>query len=117
MKKAFTIFIGFLHDFAAGCWGATVLAVYWVDREAAQRQDLKPILDVLERRFFWAGIACVAIVLLAGMGRTFTYAVIGSVYGEQSEALRRKMLIIKHIVLVAVFGAGTWWQYYLVFPH
>ena len=53
MKKAFIIFIGFLHDFAAGCWGATVLAVYWVDLEAAQRQDLKPLLDGLERRFFW----------------------------------------------------------------
>ena len=117
IKKAFTIFIGFLHDFAAGCWGATVLAVYWVDLEAAQRQDLKPILDGLERRFFWAGIACVAIVLLAGMGRTFTYAFVGSVYGEQSEALRRKMLIVKHAVLFTVFGAGTWWQYAMAFSR
>lgn len=111
MKKAFTIFIGFLHDFAAGCWTATVLAVYWVDRVASQRPELMSSLDGLERRFFWAGIACIAVVLAAGMGRTFTYAYIGSVYGEQSEQLRRRMLIIKHIVLLAVFGFGAWWQY------
>lgn len=117
MKKAFTIFIGFLHDFAAGCWAATVLGVYWADRIASQRPDLMPSLVELERRFFWAGIACVAVVLLAGTGRTFTYAYIGSVYGEPSEQLRRKMLIIKHIVLLAVFGLGTWWQYAMAYSH
>ncbi len=115
MNKAFTIFIGFLHDFAAGCWAATVLAVYWVDRIAMQRPELKITFDLLERQFFWAGVGCTAIVLLAGMGRTFTYAYIGSVYGEPSEQLRRKMLIIKHIVLFTVFGLGTWWQYGMSF--
>jgi len=115
MKKGITIFIGFLHDFAAGCWAASVLAVYWVDRIAAQRPDLKITLDVLERQFFWAGVGCTVVVLLAGMGRTFTYAYIGNVYGEQSEQLRRKMLIIKHVVLFTVFGLGTWWQYVMAF--
>ena len=47
MNKAFTIFIGFLHDFAAGCWAPSVLAVYWVDRIALQRPELKPVLDGL----------------------------------------------------------------------
>jgi len=115
MKKALTIFIGFLHDFAAGCWAASVLAVYWVDRAALQRPELKPTLDALELQLFWAGIACVAIVLLAGMGRTFTYAYIGSVYGEDAERLRRRMLIIKHVVLMLIFGSGIYWQYTLVF--
>ena len=117
MKKAFTIFIGFLHDFAAGCWAATVLAVYWVDRVAMHQPELKTALDVLERQFFWAGVGCTVVVLLAGMGRTFTYAYIGSVYGEQSEQLRRKMLMIKHIVLFMVFGLGTWWQYLMAFSR
>jgi len=35
--------VGFIHDFAAGCWEATVLAI------------------------------CVGVVLLAGMGRTLTF--------------------------------------------
>jgi len=117
MNKAFTIFIGFLHDFAAGCWAATVLAIYWLDCVALQRPELKPVLDGLERQFFWAGIVSVVIVLLAGMGRTFTYAHIGSVYGEDAEKLRRKMLIIKHVVLMLIFGSGIYWQYTLVFDR
>jgi putative copper export protein len=115
MKKAMTIFIGFLHDFAAGCWAASVLAVYWIDHVALLRPELKSSLDGLERQFFWAGLGCVAVVLLAGMGRTFTYAYIGSVYGEDAERLRRKMLIVKHVVLMLIFGSGIYWQYSLVF--
>lgn len=114
-KAAIAIFIGFLHDFAAGCWGATVLAVYWIDRLAAVQPELKASLDGLGRHFFWAGLLCVAVVLLAGIGRTFTYAYIGSVYGEQNEPLRRRMLIIKHIILFIIFGGGIWWQYRMVF--
>jgi uncharacterized membrane protein len=115
MKKAFTIFIGFLHDFAAGCWAATVLAVYWLDRIGSQHVELRTQLVGLERQFFWAGISSVVIVLLAGTGRTFTYAYIGTVYGEDAESLRRRMLIIKHIVLFTVFGLGIWWQYTIAF--
>jgi len=117
MKKAFTIFIGFIHDFAAGCWAATVVAIYWVHRLALQRPELKELLNGLEKQFFWAGIACIVIVILAGVGRTFTYAYIGSVYGEQSEKLRRRMLVVKHIVLFSVFGGGTWWQYIMAFTR
>jgi putative copper export protein len=113
MKKALTIFIGFLHDFAAGCWAATVLAVYWVDRISSGRPELKPLFDTLEQRFFWAGVACTAVVLTAGTGRTFTY--VDNVYGPEAEQSRRRMLIIKHLLLVAVFGLGTWWQYTLAY--
>ena len=70
VKKAITIFIGFLHDFAAGCWAASVLAVYSVDPMALRSTELKPVLDGPERQFFWAGVGCTAVVLLAGMSRT-----------------------------------------------
>lgn len=113
MNKALTIFIGFLHDFAAGCWAATLLAVYWVDRIAQAQVEIKPMLDGLERQFFWAGIGCMVIVLAAGMGRTFTY--VNNVYGPDAEQARRRLLMIKHIVLFTVFGLGTWWQYSLAF--
>jgi len=82
---------------------------------ASERPWLKPFLDGLEEQFFWAGIACVAVVLLAGMGRTFTYAYIGEVYGADAETLRRKMLMVKHLLLFAIFGLGIWWQYTMVF--
>ncbi len=115
MKKAITIFIGFLHDFAAGCWAASVLAIYWLDKLSTQRAELKAVFGGLERQFFWAGIVCVIVVLIGGMGRTFTYAYIGEVYGADAEKMRRKMLVIKHIVLITIFGLGIWWQYMMAF--
>lgn len=115
MKKAFTIFIGFFHDFAAGCWAATVLAVYWLEQAGRTSSDLAGPLMVLQKEFFWLGVGCTAAVFIAGMGRTFTYAYIGSVYGEQSEQLRRRMLVVKHVLLITIFGLGTWWQYALAF--
>ncbi len=113
MKKAFTIFIGFVHDFAAGIWLATVLAVYWLDR--ITDESLQLALTGLQKEFFYIGLVCVVIVFLAGMGRTFVYAHIGDVYGKDAEKMRRKMLFFKHIVLLVVFGAGIYWQYVMIF--
>ncbi len=113
MKKALTIFIGFIHDFAAGCWAATVLAIYWLDRIADEPVQL--YMHGLKQNFFYIGLGCIALVFLAGAGRTFTYAHIGDVYGADAEKMRRKMLIIKHTVLILVFGTGTYWQYSMTF--
>ncbi|MCK4911342.1 MAG: hypothetical protein KAR83_06855 [Thermodesulfovibrionales bacterium] len=113
MKKAFTIFIGFVHDFAAGIWLATVLAVYWLHR--VDDAALAPVLKPLMKEFFYIGIGCIVMVFLAGAGRTFVYAYIGDVYGADAERLRRKMLMIKHIALLLIFGLGTYWQYVMVF--
>ncbi len=113
MKKAFTIFVGFIHDFAAGCWGATILAVYWLDRLSKKNPTLQSILPPIEKNFFYIGLACVAVVFIAGAGRTFTY--VDNVYGEDAEKRRRKMLIIKHIILFIIFGSGIFWQYTTIF--
>lgn len=115
MKKAFSIFIGFVHDFAAGCWAATVLAVYWLHRITGQHPEMHEFLKSLMREFFYLGLGCVALVLLGGTGRTFTYAYIGNVYGEDAEKLRRRMLMVKHILLLLIFGAGIYWQYIMIF--
>ena len=114
MKKALTIIIGFVHDFAAGCWAATVLAIYWLSKQSFSA-EVGVIMLGLKKQLFWAGIACVVTVVLAGVGRTFTYAYVGSVYGEDAEKLRRRMLAVKHIILFTVFCLGIWWQYSMVF--
>jgi len=111
MKKAFTIFIGFIHDFAAGCWAATVLVIYWLN--GIPNKDLSDVLTDIEKDFFYIGLICVVIVFLAGTGRTFTY--ISNVYGEDAEKTRRKMLLVKHVALLLVFGIGIYWQYTMVF--
>ncbi len=112
MKKAFTIFIGFVHDFAAGCWAATVLAVYWLAGQTIPA-ELGSIMFGLKKQLFYAGIVCVLLVFATGAGRSFTY--VENVYGEDAEKARKKMLLIKHVFLLAVFGAGTYWQYTMVF--
>ena len=114
MKKTLTILIGFLHDFAAGCWGASVLAVYWVHR-MEQKENLGGLLFSLKKQFFFIGLVCVGTVLAAGAGRMFTYAYIGNVYGDDAENLRKRMLIIKHVLLSVAFSAGIFWQYIMVY--
>ena len=115
MKKGITILVGFIHDFAAGCWAATVLAIFRLHNLQSGSPLLKQALSPLETDFFFLGIACVGIVLITGMGRTFTY--VENIYGEDAEKLRKKMLIAKHILLFAVFGTGTYWQYTMVWPE
>ena len=112
MKKAFTILIGFIHDFAAGCWAATVLAVYRLE-QVIPGSESQAALSALQKEFFYIGIICIIIVFGAGAGRTFTY--IHNVYGEDAEKSRRKMLIMKHLILLAVFGSGTFWQYTMTY--
>lgn len=112
MKKALTIVIGFIHDFAAGCWAATVLAVYWLGRQPLPA-DVQSIVLGMKKQFFYFGIVCVLLVFATGAGRTFTY--VGNVYGEDAERVRRRMLIIKHVLLITVFGLGIFWQYSMVY--
>jgi len=99
--------VGFAHDWAAGAWGATVLAVWWIHRSPVP-DAVAPFLAALMRQFFWIGVGCVVVVLATGAGRTFTY--VENWYGEDAEKARRRALAVKHVVLVAVFGAGTWWM-------
>ncbi|MEW6713875.1 MAG: hypothetical protein AB1306_02130 [Nitrospirota bacterium] len=112
MKKALTIVIGFIHDFAAGCWAATVLGIYWLSRQVFSA-EVHVIIFGLKKQIFWAGIVCVLTVFATGAGRSFTY--VDNVYGTDAERVRRKMLIFKHIFLLLIFGLGIWWQYIMVF--
>lgn len=113
IKKFITILIGFTHDFAAGCWVATVLATYWLERKSLEYPQVLLVLEDIQRRFFYIGLACVATVLTSGAGRTFTY--VSNIYGEDAEKTRKRMLIIKHVVLFLIFGLGIYWQYMMVF--
>lgn len=112
MKKLLTVLTGFVHDFAAGCWVATVLVIYRFHGLHQERIELDSLIP-LEKEFFFFGLVCVGIVFATGMGRTFTY--IENFYGQNAEKLRKKMLITKHMLLFGIFGAGTLWQYTMSF--
>ena len=113
MKKSLTVVNGFVHDFAAGCWAATVLAVWWLEQAVRSAPEAAAVLTGLQEQFFWIGLGCTALVFATGAGRGFSY--VDNFYGEETEAQRRRMLILKHILLLRVFGLGTWWQYRLAF--
>ena len=112
VKKILTIIIGFIHDFASGCWAASVFAVYWLDRQNIALDLLGTFVE-LKKQFFYAGLVCVLCVFVTGAGRTFTY--VDNVYGRRSETVRRKMLIIKHVFLLLIFGYGTYWQFRMIY--
>ena len=112
MKRILAVVVGFAHDFAAGIWAATVLGVWWLER-ASVDAAARAVLDGLSRQLFWIGIAAVALVFATGAGRTFTY--VDNYYGPEAERARRRALIVKHVVLFAVFGSGILWQWSLAF--
>jgi len=112
IRAVLAIFIGFLHDFAAGCWAASVLAVYWLDQQNLTFDLLNAILG-LKKQFFYAGLLAIFVTMATGAGRSFTY--VNNVYGKIHENRRRTMLIIKHIILLVIFGIGTYWQYTMTF--
>ncbi len=112
MQQLLTVIIGFTHDFAAGCWAATVFAVFWLHRQNLAVELVAALFD-LKKQFFYLGLACIGVVLLTGAGRTFTY--VPGVYGKNAERKRRLALVIKHLLLGTVFGLGSWWQYTMVF--
>jgi uncharacterized membrane protein len=113
-SRAATIFVGFVHDFAAGIWVGATFAIWWLSR-ASVTSALASQLFGLKQGLFFIALGCVAVVMLAGAGRTFTYAATAGVYGEDAEELRKRMLLIKHAVLLAVFAVGTVWQYFAVY--
>lgn len=112
MKRVLQVVIGFAHDFAAGLWAATVLAVWWLHRTPVP-EAAGPAMAALMREFFWIGVACVVVVMATGAGRTFTY--VDGYYGPEAERMRRRALILKHVILLTVFGGGLAWQYGMAF--
>lgn len=112
MRNVGKVIIGFLHDFAAGVWAATVLGVWWLERAVVDATS-RTVLDGLERELFWIGLVAVTLVFATGAGRTFTY--VDNFYGPEAELARRRALIVKHLVLFTVFGGGIWWQWTMAF--
>lgn len=104
IKKSAVVLNGFIHDFAAGIWLAAVTAIVVVHRSHLAHPEVTVVLNGLEHLFFWQSVAAMVLILATGAGRTFTY--VDNWYGPDAEAVRRRMLIMKHVILLAVFAAG-----------
>lgn len=110
LKKSAIVLNGFIHDFAAGYWLAAIIAIVTLHRNHTATPAVTAIVNPVERLFFWQSVGAMVIILATGAGRTFTY--VENWYGADAEKVRRRMLIIKHLILIAAFGLG----YFIVWP-
>jgi uncharacterized membrane protein len=112
MSKVLQILVAYIHDFASALWIVSVLAVYWIDRTVVP-SGTEEFFFQFKREFFYIGIASLVVILLTGAGRAYWY--ISGQFGQEAEKMRRKILIIKHIIGFIIYGGGTYWQYLMVY--
>ena len=106
--KAFFIINNFTHDLFTGLWTSTILVIYLLDKRANPAQTLLAAeLHGVMRVFFWLGIFAIAIILSTGIIRFINYRS----ENEESERVKKGILIFKHILLGAIFIGGTYLAY------
>ena len=109
IKKIAIVLNGFIHDFATGYWLSDLIAIYLLHGYRSGTPALAETLAGIERFFFWNCVGAAVAIFATGGMRTFTY--VDNFFGPEVERTRRKMLIIKHVVLLAVVGSGIYWAY------
>jgi uncharacterized membrane protein len=113
IKKSLVVLNGFIHDFAAGYWLAAIVAIVVLHDIHGREPSVTAVLNHVERIFFWQSVVAGIVIMATGSGRTFTY--VDNYYGDDSERIRRRMLIAKHIVLLVAFVIGYWWAFNMTF--
>ncbi len=104
---------GFLHDFAAGIWLASIGAISLLHNAHLKDTVVTGTLNHLEKLFFWWSVAAAVLIMATGAGRTFTY--VDNWYGEDAERQRRRALMVKHVVLFSAYALGYYWVWDKVF--
>jgi putative copper export protein len=112
-NKSLIILNGFIHDFAAGIWLAVIATIVMLHRAHSAHPEITGVINSLEHRFFWISVAAMVLIMATGAGRTFTY--VDNWYGPDAERNRRRMLIVKHVILLAFFAFGYFFVYGRVF--
>jgi len=113
LKKSLIVLNGFIHDFAAGIWLATIVTIAVLHNAHLKETSVVTVLNHLEHLFFWGSVVAAVIIMATGAGRTFTY--VDNWYGEDAERQRRKALIVKHVVLFSAYALGYLWVWGKVF--
>ncbi len=113
LKKILVVLNGFVHDFAAGIWLATIVTITVLHNAHVKDSAVVNVLNHLERLFFWGSVVAAVIIMATGVGRTFTY--VDNWYGDDAENQRRKALVVKHVILFSAYALGYWWVWDKVF--
>lgn len=113
VKKTAVVVNGFIHDFAAGIWLATIVTIAVLHNAHLKEPAVINVLNRLEHLFFWGSVVAAVLIIATGAGRTFTY--VDNWYGEDAERQRRKALIVKHVILLSAYTVGYLWVWCKVF--
>lgn len=111
MKKVLRTLIGHGHNFATRCWVMTVVAVYWFNQLAVKKPELQSDIARLNKELFYLGLLCMAVILLAGYGRTFYPTDVKKIFDKAREKQRIKQLLKMYLILVAVLFPAIYLRY------
>ena len=111
MKKLLRTLIGHGHNFATRCWIMTVVGVYWFDRLAMKNPELRSQIAGLNKELFYLGLICIAVILIAGWGRTFYPNDVKKIFDTAREKERIKQLSKMYLILFAVFFPLVYLRY------
>ncbi|HCJ67461.1 MAG TPA: hypothetical protein DHV62_09135 [Elusimicrobia bacterium] len=113
------IFRGFghIHSSVSKFWLATVFTVYWLDWLSRKNLELVSIVEGLKKEFFYLGLFCAVIFILAGMRSILTIRIGMKKEGENwippaMSPLKEKMevLVVTFIFIFLFFGGRICWQ-------
>jgi len=114
MTAWFIIINNFVHDLFTGLWISSVLVIYLLDKKAGLYQEtpLAASLQEVTKVFFWLGLFSILVIIITGIFRFREYKFQNR---GAAEPLKKKILILKHILLGAIFLGGTYWAYIRAF--
>ncbi len=130
LKIFIRIFRGFghIHSSVSKFWMATVFTVYWLDwlsrpARIGENLELVSIIGGLKKEFFYLGLVCAVIFILAGMRSVLTIRIGMKKEGDNwmppaMSPLKEKMevLIVTFIFILLFFGGRICWQLRAVSP-
>ena len=111
MNKLLRQIIGHGHNFATRCWIMTVVAVYWFDRLSRGNAELQSAIAGLNKGLYYLGLVCIAVIFLAGWGRTFYPNDVKKIFDSTREKERIKQLSKMYVILFAVFFLAIYIKY------
>ncbi len=113
MKIWLIIINNFIHDLFTGFWISTILIIYLLKKKVPLIHGIpsEAFRDVM-KVFFWLGIFSLIIIFITGIFRALNYKYVNS---QTSGVLKKKILIIKHILLGVIFLGGTYLSYCYAF--
>jgi hypothetical protein len=101
----------FFHDLASGMWAATVLVIWLLEtRMSGIPAAAGAALADIQHLLFWIVLASLLVIFVTGGIRLRYWRKQGS---ADEEAYRRRALLVKHVLYLVIYGAGTVWAWLL----